>query len=382
MFSFFISLVAMLAIPVSGGLPVLLTREVASYARAENWSAYRGLVATAHLWVLSMATIMSIGLLCWWFYSANAQTAAFLFVAMMLPLLGFDAIRNGVLKGLGHPALSEAPASLLHPALLVVGYLGLAAFELASVENAQWWYLAAMVMAVLVGIIFLLRARPADAGGVARNTEEIRRWRNGLLPLALIVATTTLAAQIVIVMLGVMGNHEAVAYLRVAQRAAELVVLPLLIMNSIIAPYFVNALQSGSRDELREVARHSARLTFAVSLPVAASLILFGSQILALTFGPSYAVSAYTPMLILISAQLLSASMGASAYLLAMSGNDRLSLLSQVLGLLSLFALTVLLVPQHSAIGAAYAVAAGILVPQFVNAVLIFRKLGIRTWIV
>src|SRR5690606_2899066 len=170
-------------------------------------------------------------------------------------------------------------------------------------------------------------------------------------------------------------------YMSVAERAGQLVVLPLMVMNAVIAPYFVDALHSGSRDELSRVARYSARLTFAVSLPVAAILVLFGDQILFLTFGSEYAISAYTPMLILLFAQLLSAAMGASGYLLAMSGYDRLSLISQISGVVVLAVVVTLLVPKFGAVGAAYGVAAGILVPSIANAIFIWRKLGIRTGI-
>lgn len=380
-FSFTISLVSMLSIPVSGGLPILLTREVAGYARTENWAAYRGLLFTAHLWVVLMAAAVGAGLLCWWLLSERGQAAQLLFVALMLPLSGFIAIRTGVLKGLGHPVLSEAPSSVLHPALLAAGYTGLAVLGISSFVHALWWYFTVMVVVTFVGAVFLLRTRPAGVRSAVRDTSDKSRWRKGILPLALLSGTTTFTSQITIVLLGVLGSSEAVAHMSVAERAGQLVVLPLMVMNAIIAPYFVNALHSGSRDELSRVARYSARLTFAVSLPVAAILILFGDQILFLTFGAEYAISAYMPMLILLFAQLLSAAMGASGYLLAMSGYDRLSLISQILGVVVLAVVVTLLVPKFGAVGAAYGVAAGILVPKVANAIFIWRKLGIRTGI-
>lgn len=381
-FAFTISLVTVLAIPVNGGLPVLLTREVAGYASTGNWPAYKGLVFAAHKWVIVIAIIVGICLLGWWLVIGRTQTQPLLFAIVILPFLGFNGIRSGILKGLGQPILSETPVSLIQPALLLVGYLGLAGLGLLTLANSLWWYVVVSLGVCLIGVIFLLRVQPAEVGRISLDTTDRQRWQKAMLPLTMLSAATTFTAQIAILLLGALGDSESVAHMSVAQRAAQLVVLPLMVMNSVVAPNFVNALQSGARDQLRSVAQYSARLTFAVALPVATIFALFGRPILGLTFGPDYGVSAYMPMLILVMAQLLSAAVGASGYLLTISGHERLSLVGQVLGVIALAAITIVLAPEYGAVGAACGAAAGILIPKFANALFVWNRLGIRTGIV
>ncbi|MBT6123963.1 MAG: oligosaccharide flippase family protein [Halieaceae bacterium] len=59
-YAFVLSLLALLALPVAGGLPQLLTREVARFSHDERWALYRGVVPAAHGWVLLMAALVLI----------------------------------------------------------------------------------------------------------------------------------------------------------------------------------------------------------------------------------------------------------------------------------------------------------------------------------
>ena len=65
-FGFAMAPATVLAIPVAGGLPMLLTREVAAYSQNKDWAAYRGLVVAAYGWVAAMCGLIALGLLGWW----------------------------------------------------------------------------------------------------------------------------------------------------------------------------------------------------------------------------------------------------------------------------------------------------------------------------
>jgi O-antigen/teichoic acid export membrane protein len=378
-FAFSISLVTVLAVPVCGGLPILLTREIAIYSSEKNWPAYRALVVTAHKWVITVAALVNLLLLVWWLSTGRQQSDMVLFVALILPILGFSAIRNGILKGLGYPALSEAPLAVMQPTFLLITYLALATIGLASAANALWLYFANSIVIFAFGVVLLNRVQPARISWKRGDKGEMGRWLKSLIPFTLLSATNTLSTQFSILLLGALGNLEAVAQLSVAQRGALLVTMPLTIMNAVVAPYFVRALQSKEPGELRNVARHSARLTFLVALPFGLILILFGRPLIAWTFGTPYDQGAYLPLVLIVLAQLISVALGSGGLILAMSGNEKHTLYSQVVFLIVAGAVSISLVGTFGAIGAAIGIATGVIVTNLYTFLMVRSKLSISS---
>lgn len=358
-FALTISLVTIVAIPVNGGLPILLTREIAQYAGKRNWPAYKGLVLVAHRWVLSVAALAGLGMFAWWYFAGTPKFEIALISALLLPILGLEAIRNGILKGLGHPVLAETPASVLQPSFLALGYLGLATFGLATATNALWLYLAATTLVFAVGTIFLVWAQPTESRESNRDIGDLRQWRKSVLPFTMLAAATTLNSQVAVLLLGVFGDAEMVAVLNVAQRSAQLVALPLAIMNTIVAPYFVQALQSGSKDELRRHTRQASRLTLLASMPIGLVFLFFGRPLLAWTFGAPYDDLSFAPLAIIVVAQLISVALGSGGILLAMGGHEKYTLYSLLISLAVVFAVLLCLVGSLGTLGAAIGIAAG-----------------------
>ncbi len=375
-YGFAISLATVLAIPVSGGLPMLLTREVAGFQRDEDWSSYRGILVSAYSWVIIFAVLVALGLAAWILWAGD-RADALVPVAFIVPLFGLAAVRNGLLKGLGHPVLAEAPTQVLQPILLICGFLALAYFGLASARAALWWYVATFAVVFVVATATLLAVQPSAARTATASRLNNRDWVRALLPFAMLGAVTTLGAQIGVLLLGFAGMEEAVAQLRVAERGAQLVAFPLTFINAVLGPYLVNAYRSGDLQELKRVVRFSAWLTLAPAVPTALILWIFGPALLALTFGAPYDALAYGPMMILITAQVVSLLLGNGGMLLAMSGHERYALLSMVFLLLVTASLAFVLIPKQGATGAAIAVAAGIFGAKFFVFLAVKRKLGI-----
>lgn len=376
-FGFVIALATVLAIPMSGGLPLLLTREVATYSQQENWSAYRGLIGMAYCWVVGISAIMGIGLVGWILISGQRPDSALLITFLLLPFIGLNGIRNGILKGLGKPALAEAPTLLAQPALMIVGYLALASLGLATAVSALWWYLLVVVAVFILASVMLWRVQPTAVHQVARDIGDLPRWRRAILPLALVSATTVISTQISVLLLGFYGNEEAIAQMRVAERGALLAVFPTLFMNSIIGPYFITALKHGKKDEIRRVTRYSARLVFAASVPLALILLFFGRNLLAWTFGAPYDALAYLPMMILIGAHIVSFALGDGGMLLALGQHEKHTLYAQLLSLAITLVMASALIVPFGAVGAAIGAGAGILSAKVYSYFAVWRKFGI-----
>lgn len=375
-FGFAIALATVLAIPTSAGLPMLLTREVAGYSQKGDWSSYRGIVRSAHAWVIAATLIVGVGFAAWWALIRPENATPLLVALVLIPILGFTSIRTGILKGLGRPVLAEAPVQILQPLVLVAGYLGLAWFGYSTASNALSWYALTSLTICVLASVALRSIVSKQSRGVAPNLSERPRWRRALVPFALISAATVLSAQVAILLLGFFGQQEALALLRVAERGAQLVAFPLAFVASILGPYVVNAMKSGRSEDLAKVARLSARLSLAASLPVALVLLFFGEWLIGLTFGAPYDRLSYEPMAILIGAHMLSVLMGNGGVLLAMAGHEMHTLYSLLVGLTSIVLIGSWLIGSYGAVGAAFAAGTGIIAAKLYVYLAVKVRLG------
>lgn len=380
-FGFVIALATVLAIPVAGGLPMLLTREVATYSHNKDWAAYRGLVLAAFGWVAAMCGLIALGLSGWWLLARDLPAGPLLVTVLLVPLLGLNGVRAGILKGLGRPVMAEAPPQLLQPALMILGYLGLAWLGLSSAMSVLWWYLAVVIAVFGISSVLLLRVQPPEIHGARTEIDDLPRWRRAILPFVLMSAATVLGTQVAVLLLGFSGQEEAVAQMRVAERGAQLVALPLTFINTILGPYFVQAMRSDEDGALRRIGRQSARLTLAASLPVALVLLLFGDVLIGWTFGAPYDALSYLPMVILIVAQIVSVVLGNGGMLLAMGGYERQTLYSLMLSLAVIATLSVLLIEPYGAVGAAVAAGAGVVAAKLYVCLAVYRLYGISSGI-
>src|SRR5690606_24760783 len=140
--------------------------------------------------------------------------------------------------------------------------------------------------------------------------------------------------QIGIVLLGILGNSEDVAGLRVAERGAQFVGLSLIVVNLIISPSVVELYKNKDIEGLQKLAKSSTRIAFAISLPIAVGLIFFGRTIISFLYGEAYVEIAYLPLGILVFAQLINVGFGSVGILLSMSGYERSTLFGVIIGLL------------------------------------------------
>lgn len=377
-YAFVMSLIAILVLPVSGGLPQLLTREVAAYLHHKNWALYRGVLRAAHLWVL-LASFSIIGI---YFFISNATNLLpdenkwqLLSIAIFtLPFLGLGAVRDGAIKGLGKPIYSEIPGQLIQSILIIAAYLILTSLNLLNAK------MAIFSQALIAGIVFLIATwifhwlQPKERK-VETPKYELKTWAPALLPFTLLALIGTFNAQIGIVILGFLGSDEQVAAMRVADRGAAFVALSLTLVNIIIAPHIVRAFQSKDKEGLQKLAKQSARGSFLIALPIGLVLLFGGKYLIELVFGADYAVIAYYPMAILVVGQLINVFFGSVGYLLSMSGYANDTLKGQFIAVVVNIVLCSFLVPLYGAVGAAIGVS--IIVWNIVLSYLVYIRLNI-----
>jgi len=380
-YAFLMSLLALLVLPVVGGLPQLLTREVAGFVQSKQWSLYCGAVRAAHIWVLLLAALVLVG---YWITGPliglipqSGKWALLTIVVILVPLQGLNAVRNGTIKGLGFPALAELPMQIVQPLLLLAAVGSLAALSTVTVANALWAQVGVTILSFVLASILFYRVRPNMS---LKQVPEYRNkvWMLALLPFGVAAFVGSFNGQIGTILLGVFGTDEGVAALRVAERGGQLVLLSLTLVNMVISPHIVRAYQKGDMASLQKLSQKSARYAFLIGLPIGLVLVGFGKVIIGLAFGAEYSEVAYLPMVVLVAGYLFHLMAGSAGVLLLMTGYEKLTLRAQCLGLIVMVVLSLILIPSLQALGAAIATTGGVIVYTVAQALSVAQRLNIR----
>lgn len=363
-FGFALSTATVLSIPVIAGLPMLLTREVAKCVHSDNIAKYRALLLSANGWVVIVAILAVGGITAASHYSSNSSVSFLkehsVFFALLIPLLGLNSVRSGVMKGLGHPGLSEIPTQIFLPLSLIGGYWALHSQGWLTNETALLHYALSTFLVFVAALLMLWYCRPRQQSARRFDWEDWPKWVRSMLPFAMMSAIWTLNAQIAIFLLGIFGDLDDVAAMRVAERAAMLISFPMMFVNAIISPLIVQHNATNDRLALRQLLRYAARMACLAALPVAIALAVFGKWLLAVTFGAPYDQIAYVPMIILVTGHAISLFFGPAGICLVMCSRENTNLAIQASSLALLCILTIVLVEMYGAVGAAVAASASL----------------------
>lgn len=369
-----ISQAAVLAIPIATGMPLFLTKEVSGYIQSHDWGFYRGLIFTAlSFWASYISLILFVYLFFW-----NDGNSVSIYSVCLVPILGLIAIYSGQLRGFARPTSAASPIIIFQPLLLILGIGILSIFDAMSLSSVLTVYICANVLVTIFLFTMLNRLKPTSSLNVRANYSDLNGWIRAFLPFIAIGAVGTFNTQIATLYLGHSVSNEAVAYLRVADRVSQLVVFPLMILETVLAPTIVSFVKNADMKGLSRMARNSARVATLCALSIATIFFLKGEFILELAFGVDYVQFSYEPMLILLATHVALTALGPVGMVLAMGGAHNQSVLAQILGLVVLVVLGYFLIPAYEAVGAAYSAAAGMLTTRLFMSLVAYKKF--RIW--
>lgn len=377
---FVLSVVTMVALPVSGAGAQLITREVAVYHQGNEWALMRGMLRRAYQWVIYGSLILVAITLAIAVMKAqwrlDDRWTLVIPAVLLIPFLGLVAIKSNALRGLRYTTLAQIPDLLIKPGahlVIIGGLLILGVLNTVSVILSQG---AAVFMAFMVAAIFLSKRLPEKVSGVKPDYRD-KQWGGAMFPFTLLAAVSMLNGQIGVLVLGWLGNASDVAAMRVAMSGASYVSLSLVLVNMVLGPHIINAQKTGGRERLQTLSRQSARAGLIMALPIALPLILWGEPIVDFVYGAEYADSVVMPLAILAVGQLVNVAFGSVGLFLAMTGYEKDTLLGQVVAVAFSVLLAVVLAPGFGAVGAASAVSVGLVVWNLVLAIRLKKRLGI-----
>lgn len=384
LYSFVLAIVTMLALPTKAGIPTLLVKEVAKKNLNNEWGLIRGILKLSNSVVFgySVIVILSASIFVYTYYGPEESFRAkvFFWSLPMIPLIAFEGLRTGALRGLSRVIFSQIPEAIVRPVLMLT-FLSIFIFlgkEITSIDAMRFQVIAA-VSAFLIGSAFLLYALPHQVRNI-QPEYAIKPWAKSLIPLSIFAGVQLLDAQISIILLGFLGNNdEQVALLRVASTGAGLVVFSLTAVNMTLGPHVARLYAAGEIQKLQQILSVSVRGAMFFAVPIALIFIFWGDAILLVVFGIEYAGAA--PLLVILSvAQLINCAAGSVATILHMTGNENSTVFGSVIGLLANVFFGVILIPLYGAMGAAYSFAASIIIWNVILMVMVKRRLGLKSY--
>jgi len=357
------TVISLLAISLHGGGTSFIVRESAQLMLEKRYELFAGLRLRANQWIgfgfLAVVTLLCVATAA--YSGERGDLMHYVLVSSpMVFLVSLNKIQVAYLKGLKHPIVSQVPQSVIQPAAQCALLLFFSLYFELSVGAAIASLVVSSSCAVVVGWYLLKRATESIT---SVNFEfQTIRWLKSLLPFSLIAITVLISNQIMVLIVSILSTTEEVAYLRVADRIAQLISFSLIIVNVVVTPHFAEKSKSGDWEQIETMAKYAGRMAFACALPLALMFTFFGEWIVSIMFGSEYASGASTALLILSVGHLTNVFFGAVTSVLNMSGNEKETFKGMLLGLVATAISGILFVPNMGATGGAIGMSVGFFV--------------------
>lgn len=376
--------VALAATITALGLPTLITRQTAIYVAREQWGLLKGFISKSQQWVLLSSLVggaMVVNLL---FILIDEQhtiihlgTLVVIFLLILIMALSF--VRAAILRGLHWVISADFPELILRPFAMLI-MLGACTLSIPKTDAAQalLMQLAAASLAFMAGLWIMRQRMPVEVSVVQPETAG-PQWFVAALPFFGIALVGTLEGQVALYILGYRTDAAQVGLFQVASQLVGLMTMGLVAVNMPLQPLIATAWAKGDRDTVQKLATHAVRVSTAIALTGGIILITLTEPLLQL-YGQSYQAAA-PALRILVIGQLFNASAGSCGLILAMTGQQNMVLIGQLLALVVNVAAAWLLTNLWGSTGAAVAAALGLVTWNGLMAIAVLKRNHINTTI-
>jgi O-antigen/teichoic acid export membrane protein len=379
-----ITWINILAIICLLGLQMSLVRFIAEYNIKQSWGLLRGILRKSNELVLASSFVVSLAGI----FIVNAfkdqisheMTVTFFVAFFVLPVMSFCLLREATLRALKYVVQSEVLQRVIWVLLLILGVIILRAWVGGGLlaRHVMACHLGAMALTFVIGTALLRKFLPAE---VSKNkpTYANKQWLKVSLPLLAISGTAIVLNRTDIVMLGFYRGADQAGIYSAATKVADLLVLALTAVNSILAPMIAELFHTGQKEKLQRIIKFSARIVFLFTMLIAAVLIVFGKFMLSI-FGVEF-IASYEPMLILLVGQIVNSLCGCVGLVMVMSNfQNQASVIFAISAILNII-LNIILIPILGLKGAALSTVITMILWNVSMLIFVRIKLGINTTI-
>ena len=293
-------------------------------------------------------------------------------LVLPLALLGVMSVAMRIAKQI---FASQFYDQVLRPGLLLVLLLGwvLLGRDRDSATAMMLTSLAALVALLALAVHF--RATFADSWAARPNYAECRGWFTLSVPLLGIALSQEALNQLEIILLGSLADTRAAGLFAAASRLTSLTAFALAAFGIVSGPMIASAYHRSDFGELHHITKLTTRLALSFSVLVGIVFVIGGRFLLGL-FGPEF-TSAYPVLLILLIGGVVNASTGIVAYLVTLTGREKVALAIFLSALAVSLASNLLLIPRMGVLGAAIASTTALSFWNIAMLVYVRRTIGI-----
>jgi O-antigen/teichoic acid export membrane protein len=320
-----VAIVTVLSSAAQLGLYLLATREIAASKATSDWALLRGVLRWFAVTVGIAGTLLG-GLLVLGVIILPGVTPEFrltsLWAAPLVPVVALTLLVSAELRAFDRLIKGQAADILIRPAAMSLLLLALVGSGAAmSPRVAMATNLIASTFALAIAFYWLARATPVQVRQAA-PARHIRKWVAAGLPLAMTELLRQVDGTYAVLVTGITTTAAETGIFRVASSSVAVIAIPMTILNVVLAPTLANYFAAGAKAQLQRLLSIAALITFGAMVLTLAALALFGQPVIVAVFGREYA-GAWPPLMLLASAQGITAFFGVGVVLLAVSDGER-----------------------------------------------------------
>ena len=357
---FAFSVISLAALPVGTALNQFIMRESARAFALDSPALIKGLIKRSFVWVPSIGLLVCVSLWCW--VSGRSDDATFMWGLPIIPLMALVALCTELLRGAGLILQSQWPDMVLRPLSFVVLTCGLMITSALTAVTALVAYGLALVV-TLCTVVWLFRSGIATKKYRETQAEfDDGRWLRSMpwfMAISAIGAGSTLSGAIILGLVN--ADVSQVAAFQLGLSFSALVGLPLVIVNIVVGPQITQWWEAGDKDSCIALLSQMTRVAACVSLVGGAAVLYLPEIILGVFYGDAYEYGVKTLQVLVVS-QMVNVAFGPVGLALTLSGFERQAFTGQLVGLMMSLSVTVILVGECGAAGAAVGAFAGLLV--------------------
>ena len=379
-YSFLVLLINVLSVFSALGFDGLVVRHVAARQALDDWQGimtfHRQAVKLQIAASLLLGAVLMLAQQSGWL-TAFGNAFVFLMIALgILPqtLLKYHAQAFKAFRQIRWYAIFNYVASPLFALLLLWALL------YADPLHAAGWAPVGSLWLAIAGALLLWKKLAPPSGQYVHAPADWRVYRDMIRqswPFLLTGSVMFFNHWIdQLVLKSARGSYDLGIY-AAGNRVVNLVTIPLMAVNSIVAPKLARCWAQHDQDGLRKAARQATRLIIWSSAPIFLVVLVFAGPLLHL-FGRDFPEGALA-MRILIIGQFCNVLVGPTGAVLNMTRYERLMNKLALISVAVNFVVSAWLAPSWGAAGAATGSSAGLVVLNGLAWYFIRRKLGFST---
>ncbi|WP_424016487.1 polysaccharide biosynthesis C-terminal domain-containing protein [Halorientalis pallida] len=329
--------------------------------------------------VVGMMVVTTIGLLVSreWIASYLEQPSLSKDLLLFIPILIFFPLGKvviGVLRARGR-SFGAVIARYVGSRVFALSLLGAGITFGTPVLGAIGYWVAFPILLLVISIYFLQQEFALGDLIGRPNGEQLSRVWAFSWPIAITSSFVMLLSNVDIVMISYFLPSEQIGFYRSLQPLRKITTFVLTSFVFMYTPLATQYFANGEEGSLNELYRVSSKWITLVTFPFVLVFVVFSSDVIRVFFSAEY-VPAAPALSVLIAGLFIKAFLGPNGATVKAINRPRMELLAAGIGLLVNVVLNATLIPLYGIVGAAAATAAGFIVYNVSEVVVIYAITG------